>query len=240
MEKMIFDYHTHTTFSHGKGSIEDNVVVALEKGLKGLAISDHGPGHWTYGIQRKNISVMREEIERLKPLYPDLDLYLSVEANIVDQGNGLDLTEQEKADFDFIHAGFHYGVSKCYSFSNFLQDKGMPLNREKLREKNTQMVIKAIEQNHIKILTHPGDKGPFDINEIAKVCEREQVWMEINNRHHHLTKEEIKTAMKHDVVFVISSDAHHPKNVGNFSEALSRAKDAGLDLQRIINIQASS
>ena len=30
---MIYDHHTHTTFSHGKGSIEDNVKVAVEKGL---------------------------------------------------------------------------------------------------------------------------------------------------------------------------------------------------------------
>ena len=34
---MTFDYHTHTTFSHGKGSIEDNVKVAISKGLKALA-----------------------------------------------------------------------------------------------------------------------------------------------------------------------------------------------------------
>ena len=42
--KMLFDYHTHTTFSHGKGSIEDNVKEAVKKGLKAIAITDHGPG----------------------------------------------------------------------------------------------------------------------------------------------------------------------------------------------------
>ena len=48
--RMTFDYHTHTTFSHGKGSIEDNVKVAAEKGLKAVSISDHGPGHIFYGL----------------------------------------------------------------------------------------------------------------------------------------------------------------------------------------------
>ena len=38
--KMTFDYHTHTTFSHGKGSIEDNVKAAIAAGLTGLAITD--------------------------------------------------------------------------------------------------------------------------------------------------------------------------------------------------------
>ena len=28
------DYHTHTVFSHGKGNIIDNALVAKEKGLK--------------------------------------------------------------------------------------------------------------------------------------------------------------------------------------------------------------
>ena len=39
--RMIYDHHTHTVYSHGKGSIEDNVKVALSKGLKSVAITDH-------------------------------------------------------------------------------------------------------------------------------------------------------------------------------------------------------
>ena len=49
--RMIYDHHTHTVYSHGKGSIEDNVKVALSKGLKSVAITDHGPGHLTYGLK---------------------------------------------------------------------------------------------------------------------------------------------------------------------------------------------
>ena len=32
--KILYDYHTHTVFSHGKGSIEDNVLSARKLGLK--------------------------------------------------------------------------------------------------------------------------------------------------------------------------------------------------------------
>ncbi|MDD6540033.1 MAG: PHP domain-containing protein, partial [Firmicutes bacterium] len=41
--ELVYDLHTHTTYSHGKGSVEDNVREAFNKGLEYIAISDHGP-----------------------------------------------------------------------------------------------------------------------------------------------------------------------------------------------------
>ena len=57
MWKMTYDIHTHTTFSHGKGSMEDNVKAAIEKGLSAVAISDHGPGHINYGFTKTDIPI---------------------------------------------------------------------------------------------------------------------------------------------------------------------------------------
>lgn len=61
--------------------------------------------------------------------------------------------------------------------------------------------------------------------------------MEISTWHSHLTVEEIRTAMKEDVKFVISSDAHTPDRVGSFEGGLARAFEAGLPLERIVNIE---
>ena len=36
--KILADYHTHTIYSHGKGTIEDNVKVAISKGIETLGI----------------------------------------------------------------------------------------------------------------------------------------------------------------------------------------------------------
>ena len=43
--EIIADYHTHTVYSHGKGTIEDNVKVAIQKNIKKIGISDHGYKH---------------------------------------------------------------------------------------------------------------------------------------------------------------------------------------------------
>ncbi|MDO4518173.1 MAG: hypothetical protein Q4B78_03085 [Bacillota bacterium] len=100
------------------------------------------------------------------------------------------------------------------------------------------MICDALRNNDIAILTHPGDKGPFDIAEIAKVCVETDTLIEINGRHGHLTREEIQIAKEEaDLRFIISSDAHTPEAVGEFGEALQRAIDAGLDVSRIVNIR---
>ncbi len=41
------------------------------------------------------------------------------------------------------------------------------------------MVINALRNNDISILTHPGDKGPFDIRKLAEVCAETDTLMEI-------------------------------------------------------------
>ncbi len=238
--KMTFDYHTHTVYSHGKGTIEDNVKVAIKRGLEAIAITDHGPGHLTYGIKRSEIRNMRKEIEELKVKYPQIKIYLGVEANIVDKGNGIDIRTDEFDKYDMINAGYHFGIRGAYTVSNFLFRHGIFKSEEKrngFAKRNTDMVIKAIEKNKINILTHPGDKAPFDMQRIAKACAENNVLMEISTHHPNLTVEEIKVSAKEGAKFVISSDAHRPEDVGKFEEGLKRAIEAEIDLDKIVNIK---
>lgn len=52
--KINFDLHTHTVYSHGKGTIAENAKSAAEKGLYGIGITDHGFSHPAFGMRRKN------------------------------------------------------------------------------------------------------------------------------------------------------------------------------------------
>ena len=114
----------------------------------------------------------------------------------------------------------------------------MKLGEKRLKTKNTDMVIKALYENDISILTHPGDKGPFDILPIAEACADTDTLMEINTWHGHMTEEEIRIAAEVEgVQFIISSDAHTPDRVGDFKDGVERAIRAGLDLNRFVNIR---
>ena len=236
--KMTFDYHTHTPFSHGKGSVLENVKVAKEKGLEAVAISDHGPGHLSYGIKIRELDEMRRQIDEATKVYK-MPVYMSVECNIINKYPYIDVDKELSSKFDFLIGGYHYGVFHGYCVGNYLVNKGFsPFSLDrKLMVKNTEMTVKALYENNLKILTHPGDKGPFDIGEIAEVCAKTGTWMEISTWHKNLTVEEIKIASKRDVSFIISSDAHTANRVGSFLGGLKRAAQAGLDFDRIVNIE---
>jgi putative hydrolase len=244
--RIKYDYHTHTIFSHGLGTIEENVKIAITKGLKGIAITDHGPGHLTFGLKRKNIPVMRAEIERLKLVYTEIEILFGVEANIINKGNNLDITKEEAKSFDFVLAGYHFGVWNAYSINNFIIEVAGKILKKRseqgkttgvLLNKNTEMFIKAINENKIKILTHPGEKAEIDIFRVGEACAERGTLMEINSWHEHLTKEELKILEATNVAFIVSSDAHKPERVGDCSEAIKRAFDAGIDMSRIVNIE---
>lgn len=237
--RMVFDHHTHTVFSHGKGSIEDNVREAFAKGLSSVAITDHGPGHMTYGLSMAKVSDMRAEIDRLKPLYPEMRILLGVEANTMRATPYIDVDPSDRDLFDIILAGYHYGITHAGMVTNYVSaHTGLWGGAgSTLLVKNTDMIIKALYENPVDILTHPGDKGPFDIEDIAKACADTDTMIEINGKHAHLTEDEIKIAARYDVKFVIGSDAHIPSKVGEFVPQLARALRAGLDPERIVNIE---
>ena len=241
--RISFDLHTHTTYSHGKGSIADNAAQAAAQGLERLGISDHGPGSFSYGIDMKKIPDMRRDIEECAKIFPQLKIELGVEANIANSSGALDITKEQMELFDYIIAGYHYSYfgekpvrSLGVVIGGWLFGKGITSSAH-ARNYNTDFMVNSILANRIDIVSHPGDKADFDIDAIARACEQTGTIMEINHRHNGLTVEGIKTAMKYDVRFILSSDAHTSAAVGNVEKAWERAVRAELDLSRIINLR---
>ena len=241
--RLRYDHHTHTIYSrigpylHGKGRIIDNARAAAKRGLDSLAITDHGPSDF-YGLSLKRLPDMRRDIAKAKLTFPKLKVYLGVEADIVDTENGLDVSPADFEKFDFVNAGYHY-VPKCHMIHNWLSFH-MPWPEflcKRLRKQNTERIIKALKSNDINILTHPGDKAFIDEHAVAKACEETGTLVEINARHRHPDEADLRIYKQYDVKFVISSDAHNPKNVGRYAETMALALEAGIDPDRIVNIQ---
>ena len=102
--RIAADYHTHTIHSHGTGTVLDNLKAAAAKGLKEVAISDHGPAN-LFGIGTKGIDTFRQiraEMEAAAQLVPNVRGLLGVEANILSVDGRLDISEEDLEIFDVV------------------------------------------------------------------------------------------------------------------------------------------
>lgn len=239
--KINGDLHTHTQYSHGKSTVEENVKSALAKGLKRIAITDHGSGHVFYGVKKNRWMELKEEIARVQEMYPQIRIDFGVEANIISMDGTIDVEESMLSLFDVVNVGYHYGVgihkvSDLFGFYllNALA-KILPLLVKPARSANTRALVRAMEKYSIHMITHPGAKVPVDIGVIARKAAEKKVILEINAHHGHLTVEELKVAMKEPVHFAINSDAHHQEHVGRVEAGLAIAEGAGLEINRVVN-----
>ncbi len=239
--KITGDYHTHTIYSHGKGTIRDNVESAIKKGLKEIAICDHGPKHVGFGVKRKNFIKMRNEIDALNKEYKDINILMGVEANIIGYDGEIDVDDEIINMLDILLVGFHFGsMPKSFgdAYKMFVLNylgKYFKKAGEKARILNTQAVINAINRYDIDLITHPGAKVDIDTRELAKAASKRGTALEINSSHGFLTVEFIKIAAEENVKFMINSDAHTPANVGNVEKGIKRALEANLSADKIIN-----
>lgn len=241
--KIFADYHTHTIYSHGKGTIQENVDEAIRKGLREVAISDHGPSHVTYGVRRKDVKKMREEIDTINKETNEIKVKLGMEGNIISTDGKIDIDKDILKDLDMVLVGYHFGalphrISDGFNIHvNNVLAKYLPSVDRKARVINTKAVIEAVYNNPIDLITHPGSKANIDTAELAKAAAKRNTALEINSSHGHLTVEYIKVAMKEGVKFIISSDAHKPQDVGNVKAGIDRAVAAGLKVEQILNAE---
>ena len=66
------DYHTHTPYSHGKSTVDENARRAKELGLKQVGITDHGYTHISFGLRRHEIENYKAECRAAAEKYGKL------------------------------------------------------------------------------------------------------------------------------------------------------------------------
>lgn len=234
---MFADYHTHTVYSHGRGSVRENVEAAINAGLEKIGIADHGYRHLGFGVKYENFDKMRNEIEKLKPEYREIEILLGVEANILDIEGRIDVDEHIRGLVDYVMAGYHFGSMPTHIVRgsiNHALNYIKPLNHLS-REYNTRALVNAMRRNDIFIISHPGAKASINLEKVAEAAIETSTALEINSSHGHLSLEELLRIKDTGVSFAIGSDAHRPQDVGNFTDALQRVEKAGIAHQQIIN-----
>lgn len=240
---IIADYHTHTRHSHGTGSVLDNVRAAMAKGLREVAITDHGPASlFGTGVASLDaFDAIRQEVARARSQYPDVRVLLGAEANVVSEDGEIDIPPELQDRLDIVLVGLHPWVRWKPAASGLtllgLNAISAWTSSSRARERNTRALVNAVLHNKVHVVTHPGYRLPIDTAALAAACAATGCAMEINAGHEHTTVEYIRIARRQGARFALGSDAHSPERVGDLARAARLAEAAGLGPDEIVNAE---
>ncbi len=236
------DYHTHTPYSHGKNTVLDNAQAAKTAGLKQVAITDHGFNHLLFGLKRKKLVALREEINQAEHL-TGVKVLMGMESNVISVDGETDMRFDDLQFFDIYLCGIHE-VLKYKSFSDFYNIMLKNYTAYKFGKKPSQSVIdtttkayiNVIKNNPVDILTHINFKCYCNLREVAKCCADYGTYIEINTKKRHISAEELNCMAETGVKFVINSDAHSSNRVGDTKIAEQLLAEASISNELIENI----
>jgi putative hydrolase len=225
----VADLHIHTIASgHAYSTVKEIVDMAETKGLKLVAITDHGPampgGAHLYHFW--NLRVFPEKIGNIRILK-------GAEVNIVGSEGEIDIPKDLLGDLDIVLLALHFNCGY----------KG------KTKEENTHTLIKAMEKHKINVISHAGNPiFPLDYDLLCKKAKENNVAIEFNNSSYtkatsrsgsyKLDLELAVSVKKYRPAVVLGSDAHFALDVGNFEKALSLIEKTGVDKELILNYSA--
>lgn len=241
---LLGDYHTHSTYSrhgHGKGSVLENASVAANKGIKQIAITDHGYNHPVFGIRKKDVADLKEDIYNAKEV-SGVDILLGIEANMTSFDGDVDLGEEDLEDFDIILMGHHkfvLGNRKYIDTINLQATNGLlrifTPSQERV-SKNTTSFLKALDKYPIDIITHLNYGAPTDTLAVARTAREKGVYIELNGKRINFTDQEIITMANEGVKFIVNSDAHSPERVGECNKPMNLIYRLGIPTSLIANM----
>ena len=226
--KIIADMHTHTIASgHAYSTVNELAEAASRKGLKAIALTDHGPA-LPGGPHIYHFAAMRFIPRELF----GVRIFLGAEANILNVDGDIDLPEHYLARLDFVMAGLHEGCG--------FDDQGI--------DRNTLAVARAMANPRIKAISHPGNPAfPLDYASVALASQETGTALEINNSSLIVSREgsrpnceRLSTFIaRHNSAVVVGSDAHIAQGVGVFDDAIRLLADAGIKENQIVNSSMS-
>lgn len=220
------DLHTHTVISgHAYSTLKENIMAAKEKGLKGFAVTDHGPA--MPGVLGDAYHVVNMRLAVAKYMEA-IRIIRGFEANIIDYDGKIDLPTEFTPSVEFIIASYH---EICITPSN--------------RKEHTAGIINCMASGYVDAIGHPdGYKFPLDYEEIARAAFEYKVALEVNNnslkgqvrgdtRDNYL--ELLNIAKRNRVYICVGSDSHFYTSIGEIDLAKSILEEVNYPRDLVIN-----
>ena len=219
------DLHSHTLMSQcGIHTHLEMLNAAREKGLAGLAITDHGPA-----LRGRHPSPV---YERLKQPVPGIRFIKGIEANVTDADGTVDVPAWLLPMLDIVLLGLHVRFALPHGSDDW-----------------TDALIAAMRRNPwVDIITHPVDENfPMDLERLANEARELGIALELNNSkvlYRRAAPEAIARflAICHDAgcKVAVCSDAHTVGEIGGDESVRPLLEASGIDESHVVNASAGT
>ena len=236
------DYHTHTIYTHGNGTVEQNIQYAIKRGLKQIAITEHSFSQGFYGISPKEYNELRVEIESLRKKYKgQIDILCGLESNLIDLDGRIDLDNARRGIVDILIVGYHanFVPRSLKAFFTFWVPNvlGIGGKSKKQIEKNTQAYINALRNYDIDIISHLNSHRCYvDPVRVCEVAKEVGTYIELNGKVINFSDEQFKEMIATGVKFIINSDAHYPDKVGKNHWGRNMVEKYNIPPEQVVNL----
>lgn len=243
----LVDCHTHTVFSDGKSTFEENIQAALQKGVTTIACTDHWgrPDFVDCSIEEPRLGSYATSIETVREQFPQIEIIHGLEADWY-EGCKEDLAETKGAA-TFLLGSVHYLKEKALDWDEDMRiwDE---LGANGLWTLYVEEWCRAATSGLFDSMAHPDLPRLFSTEGYAPTIECAPFWkrmaeaaregnvhVEINTagllknfNDFYPNKTLLTEFHKADVPLTIGSDAHHASRIGDrIFEAYQYARSIG-------------
>jgi len=253
------NFHTHSTYSDGKHTLEENVVSAIDKNMTALGFSDHSftSCDTSYCMKQERFAEYCSEIQMLKEKYADrIKIFCGLELDYY--------TTMDTDGLDYVIASIHYinHGDVCYPIDHSPEQQMECINDMfggdpiAMAAHYYNQLAEHVEHykptfvGHFDVITKFGQVPEDDahyreiarnaMKRILKTCNYFEVnsgaiargWKQLPYPNRFL----LETLLEEDGEVVLSSDSHHQENLGYFfDESVNILKEVGFDHVNVFN-----
>lgn len=220
------DTHSHTLASgHAYNTIREMAASASEKGLRGLAITDHAmrmPGT-CHSYYFQNLRVVPRKMY-------GIELLMGTELNILNEAGEMDMPQELLAELDIAIASMHH---PCY-------------RGECSKEMVTQAYLNVMENEYVDIIGHPDDgRFPVDFKVLVGGAKKTGTLLEVNNSslrpegfRLHATencRSMLEECKKQGVMVVLGTDSHVDVDIAEYPYAYRILEEVNFPEELVAN-----
>ncbi|HEY3279108.1 MAG TPA: DNA polymerase/3'-5' exonuclease PolX [Gemmatimonadales bacterium] len=217
------DLQMHSDASDGKATVAAMAEAGRALGYAYVALTDHSKRVSMSGLDGAGLRAQWKAIDDLNRTFDGFRVLKSVEMDILENGR-MDLPDDVLAEADYVVATIHYGLKQT-------------------ERQLTDRVLGAIAHPLVDAIGHPTgrivngrDPYPLDFDAVAHAAAAAGCLLEINGSERMDLPDTLAAAAKtHGARFVLSTDAHDPRQLGNMRFAVAVARRAGLEAADVLN-----